>query len=54
MLTASLVPRLSPRSVYSIDLFKLTRAKDPVLFARVSLKVNTIYATRGESGNEAS
>ena len=32
----------------------LTFKLSPVLFARASLKVNTIYATRGESGNEAS
>ena len=51
----SLVPRLSPRSVYNIDLYPhvayiiLTFNLFAILFARASSKVNTIY----ESGNEA-
>ena len=40
----------SPYVAYIVLTFELARTKS---MARVSLKVNTIYATRGESGNEA-
>ena len=39
----------SPHVAYIILTFNLAR----VLFARARLKVNIIYATWGESGNEA-